>query len=70
MKELTQEIFKDKSADIEVACVDYNGMLHFDKNVRNLRYTWASEQWRGFDKVESIENTDYKPLTKILRENK
>ena len=65
---LTQEIFKNQPDDITIAAVDYDGVLKFGKNPRNVRYTWASEVWRGFDIVTEIENSEYKPLTKIERE--
>ena len=67
MKELTQEVFKEQPSEIEVACVDYDGILKFGNNIRNLRYTWASERWRGFDIISIIEKTNYKPLTKIIK---
>lgn len=64
-KLLTQDIFKNQSVEITIITVDYDGLLKFGKNPRNVRYTWASERWRGFDVVSKVENTDYKPLTKI-----
>lgn len=64
-KLLTQDIFKNQSVEITIVTVDYDGLLKFGKNPRNVRYTWASERWRGFDVVSKVENTDYKPLTKI-----
>ncbi len=68
-KILTQEIFKNQPADITVAAVDFDGLLKFGKNLRNIRYTWASERWRGFDIVSKVEDTDYKPLSKIERDD-
>lgn len=64
-KLLTQDIFKNQSDDVTIATVDYDGLLSFGKNPRNVRYTWASERWRGFDVVSEVEDTDYEPLTKI-----
>jgi len=64
-KELTQEVFENQPADITIAAVDYDGLLTFGKNPRNVRYTWASERWCGFDKVSEIEDSGYTPLTKI-----
>ena len=67
MKDLTQDIFNSQSNDVDWAGVDYDGLLNFGKAL-NPRYTWASERWRGFDKIgESIENSEYKPLTSIKR---
>ena len=67
MKELDQSVFDGQPPEVTLACVDYDGLLKFGKNVRNYRYTWASERWRGADWVEEREGTDYKPLTSILR---
>lgn len=47
MNNLDMSVFDGKPEEIEVACVDYDGLLKFGTNVRNLRYTWASERWRG-----------------------
>lgn len=65
--ELTQGIFENQPAEITVAAIDYDGLLKLGKNPRNMRYTWASERWRGFDVVSEVKDTDYKPLTKIER---
>jgi len=66
-EELTQNIFKDQPEGIDWAGVDYDGLLHFGKAV-NPRYTWASERWRGFEKIgDPMENTNYKPLASIRR---
>ena len=68
--ELTQEIFNNQPSEVDFACVDYDGLMHFGSAV-NPRYTWDSERWRGFNQVgESISDTDYTPLTSIRRENK
>ena len=67
MEELTQEIFKGQPTWVDWAGVDYDGDLNFGI-ATNPRYTWASERWRGFKQVgETIENTNYKPLTSITR---
>lgn len=68
MRELDQSVFEGQPPEVTLACVDYDGMLKFGKNVRNYRYTWASERWRGADWVEKREGTDYKPLTSIRRD--
>ncbi len=67
MKELTQDIFKNQPEQVNWAGVDYDGLLSFGISV-NPRYTWASERWRGFEKIgETIENSGFKPLTSIKR---
>ncbi len=66
-KELTQEIFKGQPESVDWVGVDYDGLLSFGTAI-NPRYTWASERWRGFEKVgEPIENTEFKPLTSLKR---
>jgi len=67
MKILDQSVFDRQSPEVKLACVDYDGLLKFGKNVRNYRYTWASERWRGADWVSKVPSTDYKPLTSIMR---
>ena len=69
MKPLTQEIFKGQPPEVKVACVDYDGLLKFGRDLSNLRYTWASERWRGAEWVEKREGTDYEPLTSIKRKS-
>lgn len=67
MKELTQEIFKNKPLEINWCGVDFDGKLSFGKAIRP-RYTWASERWRGFDLIGStLDNTEYKPLSSLHR---
>jgi hypothetical protein len=69
MKELTQEVFNGQPKEVDWAGVDYDGLLSFGKAI-NPRYTWASERWRGFDKIgETIENSGFKPLTSIRRQS-
>jgi hypothetical protein len=65
-QELTQEVFNGKPIEIVVACVDYDGLLKFGNNPC-IRFTWASERWRGSDWLEEVSNTDFEPLTKIDR---
>lgn len=67
-KELTQEIFNNKPIEVDWCGVDYDGNLNFGIS-RNPRYTWASERWRGFEKIgETIQNSGFKPLTSLKRE--
>ena len=67
MTELTQDIFTNQPNEVNWAGVDYDGLLHFGVAV-NPRYTWASERWRGFEKIgNSIENSGFEPLTQINR---
>ena len=68
MRTLNQSVFDGQPPEVTLACVDYDGLLKFGKNVRNYRYTWASERWRGADWVEQREGTDYEPLTSIRRD--
>ena len=67
MKDLDQSIFDGQPAEIVVAAVDYDGMLKFGDSP-DIRYTWASERWRGAKWISKVEGTDYKPLTMIARE--
>ena len=67
MRELDQSVFDGQPSEVTLACVDYDGLLKFGTNVRNYRYTWASERWRGAEWVEERKGTDYKPLTSIRR---
>jgi hypothetical protein len=69
LKELDQSVFEGQPPEVTAACVDYDGLLKFGKNVANLRYTWASERWRGADWHEKREDTTYKPLTSLFREH-
>ena len=64
---LTQQVFKDQPEEVTLAVVDYDGTLRFGKNPRNVRYTYNSEIWRGFDEVSDEGVSIYKPLTKINR---
>ncbi len=67
MKELTQEVFKNQPIEVDWAGVDYDGRLSFGKAI-NPRFTWASERWRGFEKIgDCIESSGFKPLTQIFR---
>jgi len=64
--ELDQTIFKGLRQSIVVACVDYDGLLKFGDSAC-IRYTWASERWRGANWLKEIPNTQYEPLTRITR---
>ena len=64
---LTQSIFAGRTLNIRVAAVDYDGMLKFGDSIY-IRYTWASERWRGANWIEKIHNTKYKPMTMIVRD--
>jgi len=33
------------------------------------RYTWASERWRGCSWINKIEDSEYKPLTMLIRKD-
>lgn len=67
-KELTQDVFINQPESVDWCGVDYDGTLHFGRAI-NPRYTWASEQWRGFEKLaDSIENSGYKAMTSLRRE--
>jgi hypothetical protein len=66
MRPLTQDLFVGKAISINVVCVDYDGLLKFGTN-KGVRWTWASERWRGADWLIKIPNTDYKPLTHLIR---
>jgi hypothetical protein len=67
MRKLDQSVFEGQPPKVVVACVDYDGLLKFGDNIY-IRYTWASERWRGANWVEQLEGTDYKPLTHIRRD--
>ena len=63
---LKQNIFHGKRPEIVVAAVDYDGLLKFGDSIF-IRYTWASERWRGANWLEEIEDTNYEPLTRLNR---
>ncbi|MCP4409772.1 MAG: hypothetical protein GY807_18915 [Gammaproteobacteria bacterium] len=65
-KELTMAVFDGLPANIQVACVDYDGLLKFGDNA-DVRFTWASERWRGAEWLKEIEGTNFKPLTHLRR---
>ena len=66
-KKLQQSIFKGLPEEERVACVDYDGLLKFGINLKNIRTTWASGRYRGADWVQEIKGTTYKQLTSLLR---
>ena len=65
---LDQSVFEGHPPEIVVACVDYDGLLKFGANAGNVRYTWASERWRGAEWATTVPGTGYEPLTSIWRE--
>jgi hypothetical protein len=67
-KKLTQSVFEGQPLEVDWAGVDYDGTLSFGK-ASSPRYTWASERWRGFDKIGESVISDYEPLTSIYRDN-
>lgn len=68
-QELNQEIFNNQPQEVNWAGVDYDGTLNFGIAI-NPRYTWASEQWRGFEQIgDSVTESGYKPLSHITKTN-
>jgi len=66
---LKQSIFKNQPKHVVVACVDFDGLLKYGTTT-DIRYTWASERWRGCDWSMEVKDTDYEPLTMIIRDSK
>jgi hypothetical protein len=66
---LDQSVFDGQPPEVVIAAVDYDGRLKFGNSV-NIRYTWASESWRGAEWINETEGTDYEPLTSIRRDRK
>ena len=66
-KKLDQTVFEGQPDNVVIACVDFDGLLKFGDCTR-IRYTWASERWRGANWINKVEGTDYIPLTSIKRE--
>ena len=64
---LTQDVFKGYPPEVVVAAVDYDGTLKLG-DATHIRYTWASERWRGCRWVTKVHGTDFEPLTWIARE--
>ena len=54
--ELAQSIFDGQPPEVVIACVDYDGLLKFGDNI-DVRYTLASERWRGCNWISKIEGT-------------
>lgn len=66
--QLDQSLFSDKPDEINWCGVDFDGDLNFGI-ATNPRYTWASERWRGYEKIgETVEKSGYKPLTMLWKE--
>ena len=66
-KSLTQSVFKGQPQNVVVACVDYDGLLKLGDCV-HIRYTWASERWRGAEWINELPDTRYEPLTSLVRD--
>jgi len=67
-KKLEQDVFRGQPDNVVVACVDYDGLLKFGDDIY-IRYTWASERWRGAEWISKIKNSGYEPLTCLVRDN-
>jgi len=68
MKELTQEVFKGQSKEVDWVGVDYDGRMVFGRAI-NPRYTFASERWRGFVLIgEPIKNSKFTPLSSLRKD--
>jgi len=67
-KELNQSVFVGQPPEVVVACVDYDGLLKFGDS-KYIRYTWASERWRGAEWINE-RPSDFEPLTSIHRLDK
>lgn len=68
MKKLDQSVFDGLPDEINVACVDFDGLLkfgHYTLGKTWLRFTWASERWRGVEWKKKVPGSGYEPLTKI-----
>ena len=66
-EELTQSVFSGQPSNIVVAAVDFDGLLKFGDS-KSIRFTWASERWRGANWSKKVPGTNFEPLTKIDRE--
>lgn len=65
---LDQDVFKGQPPEVVIAAVDFDGLLKFG-DCKHIRFTWASERWRGAEWINEVEGTDYEPLTSLIREN-
>lgn len=63
---LTQAVFDGKPKEIIVACVDYDGLLKYGDSTE-VRFTWASERWRGANWLEKVERTNFFRMDSIER---
>lgn len=64
---LNQGVFFQCPPEVDWCGVDYDGRLVFGI-AKNVRYTWASERWRGYEPIgEPIKNTNFIPLTCLRR---
>lgn len=67
-RRLGQDVFNDQPPEVVIAAVDFDGLLKFGDS-KHIRYTWASERWRGAEWINKVEGTNYEPLTSLIREN-
>lgn len=64
---LHQGVFFQCSTEVDWCGVDYDGRLVFGR-AKDVRYTWASERWRGYEPIgEPVKNTNFIPLTCLRR---
>lgn len=64
---LNQNVFYKQPPEVDWCGVDYDGRLVFGI-AKNVRYTWTSERWRGFEPIgEPEKNTNFIPLTCLKR---
>uniref|UniRef100_A0A6M3J4J9 Uncharacterized protein n=1 Tax=viral metagenome TaxID=1070528 RepID=A0A6M3J4J9_9ZZZZ len=61
---LQQDVFDGQPESVVVACVDFDGLLKFGDSAL-IRFTWASERWRG--PWIDTRPSNYEPLTCIYR---
>jgi hypothetical protein len=66
---LSQAVFEGQPPEVIVACVDYDGLLKFGSSI-NIHYTWASERWRGNKWIKMEPDSNFEPLTMIVRKRK
>ena len=64
---LHQGVFFQCPPEVDWCGVDYDGRLVFGI-AKNVRYTWASERWRGFVPIgDPVKHTNFIPLTCLKR---
>ena len=67
-KELTYKLFEGKPKNYRSIGVDYDGTLNYF-DTAHIRSTWASESYRGGNKLETIQNSEYLTNTSLVRES-